>query len=427
MSFEVKPAAPFSAWERSIAMRYLRAKRKNGGVALISAISFTGIMLAVAVLICTMSIMNGFRSDLLSRMLGFNPHIYISGAVLNDPEREPMLARVRAVPGVVQAAPVVEAQVLVQGRGQTSGAIVRGITPADLRGTKIIASNIKRGSLDGFGQGDYGGDLIIVGERLAASMGVEPGDSLTLTSPSSAATAFGSAPTAKTYTVGGVFSVGMSQFDEAYIYMPLNQAQLFFGREGSVDEVQVKLADPDMIAKLRPLVLKAAGPDAIISDWRDRGQAFFNALEVERTAMRLILMMIVAIAAMNIISGLIMLVKNKGRDIAILRTMGASRGAILRIFFLAGAIIGGLGTLAGIIIGVLFCTYIQQIQAFVQWVTGANVFDASIYFLSHIPAKLDWGEVGLVTFWSLLASFLATLAPALQASRVDPVEALRYE
>jgi lipoprotein-releasing system permease protein len=427
MTTDARPAAPFSAWERSIAVRYLRAKRKNGGVALISAISFIGIMLAVAVLISVMSIMNGFRADLLNRMLGFNPHIYITGPVLNDPEREPMLRRVRAVPGVVQAAPVIEAQVLVQGRGQTSGAIVRGIQPADLRATPIIAGNIKRGSLDGFGQGDFGGDLIIVGERLAASMGVEPGDSLTLTSPTSAATAFGSAPISKTYTVGGIFSVGMSQFDEAYIYMPLNQAQLFFGRESTVDEVQVRLDDPDKIGDLRAAVLKAAGPDAIISDWRERGQAFFNALEVERTAMRLILLMIVAIAAMNIISGLIMLVKNKGRDIAILRTMGASRGAVLRIFFMAGAMIGGLGTLAGIALGVLFCTYIQQIQAFVQWVTGANVFDASIYFLSHIPAKLDWGEVGLVTFWSLLASFLATLAPALQASRVDPVEALRYE
>jgi lipoprotein-releasing system permease protein len=427
MNGDVRPAAPFSAWERSIAVRYLRAKRKNGGVALISAISFVGIMLAVAVLICTMSIMNGFRADLLSRMLGFNPHIYISGQVLNDPERQPMLRRVRAVPGVVQAAPVVEAQVLVQGRGQTSGAIVRGITPEDLRATPIIAGNIKRGSLQGFGDGDFGGDLIIVGQRLAETMGVEPGDSLTLTSPSSAATAFGSAPTAKTYTVGGVFSVGMSQFDEAYIYMPLNQAQLFFGREGAVDEVQVKLTDPDRIEALRPLVLKAAGPDAIISDWRDRGQAFFNALEVERTAMRIILLMIVTIAALNIISGLIMLVKNKGRDIAILRTVGASRGAILRIFFMAGAMIGGLGTLAGIVISVLFCTYIQQIQHVVEWASGRNLFDASIYFLSHIPAKLDWGEVALVTFWSLFASFLATLIPALQASRVDPVEALRYE
>jgi lipoprotein-releasing system permease protein len=428
MNDETRPAAPFGLWERSIAVRYLRAKRKNGGVALISAISFVGIMLAVAVLISVMSIMNGFRADLLNRMLGFNPHIYIAGAVLSDPpRREAMIKRLRAIPGVAQVAPVIEAEALVQGRNQTSGAIVRGIEPADLRATRIVADNIKRGSLAGFGQGDFGGDLIIVGERLAASMGVEPGDSLTLTSPSSAATAFGSAPTAKTYTVGGIFSVGMSQFDEAYIYMPLQQAQLFFGRDQAVDEVQIRLGDPDQVAALRPAIMQAAGPDAIVSDWRERGQAFFNALEVERTAMRIILMMIVAIAAMNIISGLIMLVKNKGRDIAILRTMGAGRGAILRIFFMAGAMIGGLGTLAGIVIGVLFCTYIQQIQAFVQWVTGADVFDASIYFLSHIPAKLDWGEVGLVTFWSLLASFLATLAPALQASRVDPVEALRYE
>jgi lipoprotein-releasing system permease protein len=427
MTYDVQAAPPFGLWERSLALRYLRAKRRNGGVALISAISFVGIMLAVAVLISVMSIMNGFRADLMSRMLGFNPHVYISGAVVNEPGRDAMLARVRAIPGVVQAAPVVEGQVLVQGRGQTGGAIVRGVDPADLRATPIIAGNVKHGSLQGFGQGDFGGDLVLVGDRLAANMGVEPGDSLTLTSPNSAATVAGSEPVSKPYTVAGIFSVGMSQFDEAYIFMPLQQAQLFFGEEGMIDEVQIKLDDPDHIDRIRPLIAKAAGPDATISDWRDRGAAFFNALQVERTAMRIILMMIVAIAAMNIISGLVMLVKNKGRDIAILRTMGASRGSILRIFFMTGAMIGGAGTLAGLLLGVLFCTYIQQIQAFLQWVTGRNLFDATIYFLSHIPAKLDWAEVGLVIVFSLLSSFLFTLFPALQASRVDPVEALRYE
>jgi lipoprotein-releasing system permease protein len=424
---DVRPAAPFSAWERSIAARYLRATRKNGGVALISIIAFIGITLAVAVLVIVMSIMNGFRADLLSRILGFNGHLFVAGEVLNEPERDLALQRIRAIPGVVQAAPMVEAQALVQGRNEASGAVVRGMTSEDLKATPLIANNIKAGSLKGFGQGEYGGDLIVVGSRLAASMGVEPGDTLTLTSPSGAATAFGSNPVSKAYTVAATFSVGMSEYDQSFIYMPLQQAQLFFGKGDGVDTIEIKLDDPDRTAEIRPLVMQAAGADSVVSDWRDRNEAFFNALEVERFAMRLILLLIVLIAAANIISGLIMLVKNKSRDIAILRTIGAGQGAILRIFFMAGAVIGLAGTLAGVILAILFCTYIQQIQAFVQWVTGSDVFNANIYFLSHIPAKLDWGEVALVSAVSILTSFLCTLPPALQAARIDPVEALRYE
>ncbi|MDR3510356.1 MAG: lipoprotein-releasing ABC transporter permease subunit [Caulobacteraceae bacterium] len=427
MTADLRPAAPFSPWERSVAARYLRAKRKNGGVALISIISFVGIMLAVAVLIIVMSVMNGFRAELLDRILGFNGHLFVTGQVLASPDRPQVVQRIRAVPGVVQAIPMVEAEALVQGPNNTAGAVVRGVSPGDLREMKIVSGNIKQGSLQGFGEGDYGGDLILVGARLAASMGVEPGDVLTLTSPSAGATAFGATPVSKAYTVAGTFSVGMSEYDQSFIYMPLQQAQLFFGREEAVDKIEIQLDDPDKAAQVRPEVARAAGPLGVVTDWRDQNQAFFNALEVERNTMRLILMLIVAIAAMNIISGLIMLVKNKSRDVAILRTMGAGQGAILRIFFLSGAAIGALGTLAGLVLGVLFCAYIQQIQAFVQWVTGANVFDASIYFLSHIPAKLDWREVGFVSVFSLLISFVATLPPAFQAARIDPVEALRYE
>jgi lipoprotein-releasing system permease protein len=427
MGAELRPAAPFSAWERALAARYLRARRRDGGVALISIISFIGITLAVAVLIIVMSVMNGFRAELLDRILGFNGHLFVAGPVLDDPDRAGLVDRIRAVPGVIQATPMVEAQALVEGRTATSGAVVRGVSPEDLRAMTIVAGNIKDGSLKDFGRGEYGGDFIVVGARLAAAMGVEPGDALTLTSPSAGATAFGSAPVSKTYTVAATFSVGMSQYDAAFIYMPLAQAQLFFGRDQSIDKIAVTLADPDKTAQARGEIARIAGPGASVSDWRDQNQAFFNALEVERNTMRLILMLIVAIAAMNIISGLIMLVKNKARDVAILRTMGAGQGAILRIFFLSGTAIGLMGTLAGLVLGVLFCAYIQPIQAFVQWVTGADVFNADIYFLSHIPAKLDWGEVAFVSVFSLVASCLATLAPSFQAARIDPVEALRYE
>jgi lipoprotein-releasing system permease protein len=424
----MRPAGAFSAWERAIAFRYLRARRKQGGVALVSVISFFGVMAAVAVLIIVMSVMNGFRVELLGRILGFNGHIYVAGALLSDPAKvEQAVERIRRVPGVTQAIPMVEANAMVVGQGQITGAIVRGVRPEDLRHMPLIARNIRPGSLQGFGQGEYGGDLVLVGSRLAAEMQVQPGDSLNLVSPSAAATAFGSTPTQKPYTIDGLFTVGMSQYDETYIYMPLEQAQLFFGRERAVDVIEVKIKDPDRAGDLRPLVAQAAGPDAIVTDWRDKNQSFFNALQVERNVMRLILLLIVLVAALNIISGLWMLVKNKGRDIAILRSMGATQGAILRIFFMSGAAIGVLGTLAGFLIGVLFCTYIKEIQAFVQWVTGTDVFNADVYFLSHIPAKIDWVEVTGIMLSALAMSFLAVLFPAWRASRIDPVEALRYE
>lgn len=420
-------APPFGQWERSVAGRYLRAKRSQGGVALISLISFIGIMLAVMVLIIVMSVMNGFRSELMSRMLGFNGHVFVSGGAMVGPERTAMIQRLDQLPGVIQVAPVIEAQALALGQGQITGAIVRGIGPKDLRATKLISDNITRGSLDGFGDGDYGGDLILVGERLAQSLGVQPGDPLTLISPTGGATAFGSTPQRKAYTVGGTFTSGVSEYDQAFIYMPLSQAQLFFGRGEGVDFVEMKLLNPDRAIELKPAVAQAAGPATIVTDWTEKNASYWNALKVERNVMRLILMLVVAIAAMNIISGLIMLVKNKGRDIAILRTMGAGQGSILRIFFMAGASVGVLGSVAGFALGVLFCTFIDEIQQVVEWATGTAVFSSDIYFLSRIPAKIDWQEVVLILSWAIGMSFVATILPALRASRIDPVEALRYE
>ena len=420
-------AGPFGTWERTVAWRYLRNKRKNGGVALIAIISFAAVMLAVFALITVMSVMNGFRAELLGRLLGFNGHVYAQGPLLNGPDRSGVITRIKAVPGVTQAAPMVEAQAMVIGPSQVSGAIVRGVTPEDLRGMKMIASNIKRGSLAGFGQGEYGGDIVLIGDRMARNLGLSVGDAITLISPSGPATAFGTSTREKDYTVGGIFSVGMSQFDESFVYMALPQAQLFFGRDTSIDYVEIKVADPDKAKDIKPVIEQASGPGAFVQDWMDKNSSYFNALQVERKVMRLILFFIVAIATLNIISALVMLVKNKGRDIAILRTMGASQASILRIFVMAGASIGLSGTLAGLLLGVLFCANITAIQAFVEWLTGTAVFSADIYFLAHIPAKIDWSEVASIVGISTAMSILATLPPAIRASHLDPVEALRYE
>ncbi|MDP3172974.1 MAG: lipoprotein-releasing ABC transporter permease subunit [Phenylobacterium sp.] len=420
-------APPFGEWERSVAARYLRAKRKEGGVAMISIISFIGIMLAVAVLIIVMSVMNGFRTELLNRILGFNGHLYVAGGALATPERDGVVRRLADLPGVVQVTPVIEAQAMALGPAQISGAVVRGVSPRDLAATKIISGSLTGGSLQGFGVGEYGGDEIVVGARLAQSLGVRAGDSLTLISPTGGATAFGATPQRKTYTVAATFSVGMSEYDQIFIYMPLEQAQLFFGREGMVDFIEIKVANPDKALEMKDEVARAAGPATVVTDWTEKNAAFWGALKVERNVMRLILMMLVAIAAMNIISGLVMLVKNKSRDIAILRTMGAGQGSILRIFFMAGASVGVLGTIAGLAIGVLFCIFIGPIQHFVEWATGAEVFSSDVYFLSHVPAKVDWSEVAIIVGWALALSFLATLPPSWRASRIDPVEALRYE
>lgn len=424
---DTRAAGPFSRWERSVARRYLFAKRKNGGVALISVISFSAVMLAVFALITVMSVMNGFRAELLGRILGFNGHLYAQSPMINGPDRDTVIRRIKAAPGVVQAAPMVEAQAMVLGPTQVTGAIVRGVTPSDLRHMSLIASNIKKGSMDGFGVGEYGGEIVLIGDRMAQSLGVQPGDPITLISPSGPSTAFGSSTQEKNYIVGGVFSVGMSQFDEAFVYMPLQQAQLFFGRDTSVDYVEIKLDDPDKAKELKHDVEVASGPGALVSDWQDKNHSYFTALQVERKVMRLILGCIVAIATLNIISSLVMLVKNKGKDIAILRTMGAGQGAILRIFVMAGASIGVAGTVCGLALGVVFCAYITPIQNFVEWVTGTAVFSADVYMLSHIPAKIDWTEVGGIVTLSALFSILATLPPAWRASRLDPVEALRYE
>lgn len=424
----VKPAGAFSSWEIGLALRYLRAKRKEGGVALIAIISFVGIMLAVAVLISVMSIMAGFRSELLGRMLSFNGHMYVSGPVLTSPERDAALARIKAVPGVISVSALTENQALVQAGGQTTGAFVRGLRPADLASMSYVSSSLSAEARAGFGKGAYGGNRVLIGQALADQLGLRVGDPITLYSPTGADSAFGNlGGLSKTYFVGGTYSSGTADYDRAFIFMPLEQAQLFFGKEGVWDVIELKVAKPDEVAGYTDAIREAAGRGALVTDWTVRLAAFWGALKVERVAMSIILGLVVAIAAMNIISGIVMLVKNKGRDIAILRTIGASPSSILRIFFMAGAAIGVSGTLAGLVLGLLFCLNIGAIQHTLEFITGVQLFNADVYMLDAIPAKVDPLDVFWVAIWSLFMSGIASLPPSWSASRIDPVEALRYE
>ncbi len=424
----LKPAGPFSAWEFGLALRYLRAKRKEGGIALIAIISYVAIALAVMALITVMSIMAGFRATLLDRMLSFNGHVYVQGQLLQTPERDAAIARLKAVPGVIHVSPLIENVSIFRGAGATTGGLVRGVRPEDLASMTYVNASLTEEARRTFGQGAYGGDNVLIGEALAQQLGLRVGSEITLYSPTGADSAFGNlGGLEKAYRVGGIFTSGTSDFDQAFIFMPLEQAQLFFGKEGVWDVIEMKVAEPDQIERLMPALRQAAGPGAMVSDWRDRLAAFWGALKVERVAMSIILGLVVAIAALNIISGIVMLVKNKTRDIAILRTVGASQLSMLRIFFISGATIGILGTLTGLILGLLFCLNIGSIQHFLEGLFGVQLFNADVYMLDAVPALVDPTDVFWVTVWSFFMSCVAGLIPSWQAAKLDPVEALRYE
>lgn len=420
-------ARPFGLWERKLAARYLRAQREDGGVAMISIISFVAIFLAVAVLIIVMSVMNGFREELLSRILGVKGHVFVGVSDMPMADASKLVAQIKARPEVTAAVPLIEGQVLAVGaQGAVArGAMVTGMSRDDLLELPLVAGNVIGGDLKTWGTGEYGGDEVAMGSRLAESLGILPGDVVQLVSPTGASTPFGVTPRSVDFVVSAIFNVGMSEYDQTLVYMPLEQAQLFFSKEGKADVLDIRVKDPDRATET-VLGIQALVPTRIVSDWRMASEGLAGALQIERNVMRLILSLIVAIAALNIISGLVMLVKNKTRDIAVLRTMGATQGSILRVFMMAGASVGVLATLAGVVGGTLFCLNIKAIQAGVEFVFGP-VFDASVYFLSNVPAKVEVSEVAFTALFAALMSVLVTLPPAWRAARLDPVEALRYE
>ncbi len=414
---------PFAPFEWLLATRYLRARRKEGFISVTAIVSFLGIMLGVATLIIVMAVMNGFRKDLFEKILGLNGHVvvYKVGERFND--YDPMAQVIAAVPGVVHAMPIVEGQVMVSSAVQALGGALRGIREADLKNTPLVANNVQFGTLEGFDQSNG----IAIGMRLAGSLRVNVGDSITVITPRGAATPFGTAPRSKTYPIVAVFEVGMSEYDKTMMFMPLADAQKYFSKPYEADVLEVVVDDPERIGEYAEKIRTAGGPTISVIDWRQRNETFFTVLEVERNVMFIILSLIVLVAALNIISGLMMLVKEKGRDIAILRTMGATKGALMRVFVITGASIGILGALAGLGLGVLFCAYIEEIRQLVSYISGTHVFDPNVYYLTRMPADLDPVETASITVMAMVISVLATVYPSWRASRMDPVEALRYE
>ena len=425
--------APFAPFEFLIAWRYLRARRAEGGVSVMTWISMIGITLGVAALIATLAVRAGFRAEFVDTILGSNAHVTVYSAPMEVVEGSGVYsslmrdyaeraARIAAVPGVTRAAPLVRGQVMASAGSHSNVAEVYGIAEEDLRTIPRVANpETALGSLDQFSEG------IAIGSGLARELGVGLGEKLKLISPDGAKTAFGTSPRVSAYTVTYIFTAGRWDIDRTRIYMPFAEAQSYFNREAGADEIEVMVAEPEVLEPLSLPLVQAGGAGTMLWSWKDSSSSFLRALDIEDNVMFVILSILVLIAAMNITSGLIMLVKNKGRDIGILRTMGLTEGSVMRVFFLCGAFTGVIGTLAGVVLGCLFAIYIDQIMGFVNWLNGGNAWDPSIRGIYELPAKLQGADVARAVALSLGLSFVVTIFPARRAARLNPVEALRYE